>query len=195
MCCTRLAQNTERKISPKIRCLRTIAQLCRAISSQLRHGSTIGKKSLNANISSIMSSQYGELQPTNGWAHFGSLGHRSKFQQVSRLGIVTAATSYQKPSKLCTMFGRLLGWCTIYTLSGALVPQRNFSTCKIHFASKSCVLLYWQRYCTALQQLSSAKQCGVVQGMELQNFRRGRHLYSAWRPSRWLSAHILVISY
>ena len=122
MCCTRLAQNTERKISPKIRCLRTIAQLCRAISSQLRHGSTIGKKSLNANISSIMSSQYGELQPTNGWAHFGSLGHRSKFQQVSRLGIVTAATSYQKPSKLCTMFGRLLGWCTIYTLSGTRAP-------------------------------------------------------------------------
>jgi len=29
---------------------------------------------------------------------------------------------------------------------------RNFATCKIHFASKSCVLLYWQRYSTALQQ-------------------------------------------
>jgi len=30
------------------------------------------------------------------------------------------------------------------------------------------------------------------QGMELRNFRRGRHLYSAGRPSRWASAHILV---
>ena len=33
---------------------------------------------------------------------------------------------------------------------------------------------------------------GVVQGMELQNFRRRRHLYSAGLPSRWASAHILV---
>ena len=40
----------------------------------------------------------------------------------------------------------------------------------------------------------SAKLCGMVQGMELQNFRRGRHLYSAGRPSRWASAHILVRS-
>jgi len=31
-----------------------------------------------------------------------------------------------------------------------------------------------------------------VQGMESRNFRIGRHLYSAVRPSRWASAHILV---
>jgi len=42
--------------------------------------------------------------------------------------------------------------------------------CKIRFASKSCVLTYWQRYCTTLQQCSSAKLYGVVQGMELRNF-------------------------
>jgi len=35
----------------------------------------------------------------------------------------------------------------------------------------------------------------VVQGMELPNFRRGRHLYSAGRPSSWASAHILVLSW
>jgi len=39
-----LVENTGRKKSPKIRCLGTIAQLCRAISLQLRHVSTIGKK-------------------------------------------------------------------------------------------------------------------------------------------------------
>ena len=49
--CMRLAENTGRKISPKIRHLRTIAQLCRTMSSQLRHVSTIGKKLLNSNIS------------------------------------------------------------------------------------------------------------------------------------------------
>ena len=35
-----------------------------------------------------------------------------------------------------------------------------------------------------------AKLCGMVQGMELRNFRRGRHIYSARRPSRWASAQI-----
>jgi len=50
-CCTQLAENTGCKKSPKIRHLRTIAQLCRAISSQLRHVTTIGKKLLNSNIS------------------------------------------------------------------------------------------------------------------------------------------------
>jgi len=40
-----------------------------------------------------MSPQYGELRPTNGWDRFGSLGHPSKFQRVSRLAFVTAATS------------------------------------------------------------------------------------------------------
>jgi len=68
-----------------------------------------------------------------------------------------------------------------------------FATCKIHFASKSCVLLYWKRYCTALEQWASAKVCGVVHAMELRNFHRGRHLYSAGRPSHWALAHILVL--
>jgi len=52
MCCTRLAGNTGRKNDAKNRHLRTIAQLCRAISSQLRHVSTIGNKNLlSSNIS------------------------------------------------------------------------------------------------------------------------------------------------
>jgi len=40
----------------------------------------------------------------------------------------------------------------------------------------------------------SAKLRGMVQGMELLNFRRRRHLFLAGRPSRWVSAHILVLS-
>ena len=42
-CCTRLAENTGRKKVAKNRHLGTIAQLCRAISSQRRHVSTIRK--------------------------------------------------------------------------------------------------------------------------------------------------------
>ena len=44
MRCTRLAANTGRKKVAKNRHLGTIAQVCRAISSQIRHVSTIGKK-------------------------------------------------------------------------------------------------------------------------------------------------------
>jgi len=43
-CCTRLAENTGHKKLAKNRHLGTIAQLYRAISSQLRHVLTIGKK-------------------------------------------------------------------------------------------------------------------------------------------------------
>ena len=51
-CCKRLAENTGRKKVAKSRHLGTIAQLCRAISSQLRHVSTIGKNLSSNNISS-----------------------------------------------------------------------------------------------------------------------------------------------
>jgi len=44
MCCSRLAANTGRENFAKNRHLGTIAQLRRAISSQLRHISAIGKK-------------------------------------------------------------------------------------------------------------------------------------------------------
>jgi len=54
MCCLHAARwNTGRKISPKFCRLGTIAQLCRAVSSQIGHVSTIGKKLLNSNICSI----------------------------------------------------------------------------------------------------------------------------------------------
>jgi len=52
MCCARLTGNAGPKKSPKIRYLGTITQICRAISLQLRHVSTIGKKNLlNSNVS------------------------------------------------------------------------------------------------------------------------------------------------
>ena len=94
----------------------------------------------------------------------------------------------RRSTKLCTTFGCLLHWHIVYAFfwGGAL------ASCKIHFASNSCILLNWQCYCTSLQQRPSAKVCGMVQGMELRNFRWGCHLYSAGRPSRWASAHILV---
>jgi len=51
----------------------------------------------------------------------------------------------------------------IYIFEGPC-PQQNFARCKIHFASKSCVLLYWQRYCTALQQRGISQTLQEVGG-------------------------------
>jgi len=66
MCCAQLAGNTGRKNDTKNRHLHTIAQLCRAVSLQLRHVSTIGKKIVKQQYVLHMSTQYGELRPSNG---------------------------------------------------------------------------------------------------------------------------------
>jgi len=63
MCCTRLAENTERKNDEKNRHLGIIAQICRAESSQLRHVSTIGKYLLNNNISSTCAHNMANFGP------------------------------------------------------------------------------------------------------------------------------------
>jgi len=71
MCCTRLAGNTEPKNDAKNRHLRTIAQLCVAISLQLRRVSTIGKKlRRHSDCLLHMSSQYGELRPTSLFVYY-----------------------------------------------------------------------------------------------------------------------------
>jgi len=171
MCCTWLAENIGRKKLPKIHHVLTIAQLYRAISSQLelRHMSALRKNLLNSTISSTCS--HFELRPTNSWDRFWSLGHATKFQRVSHLGFVNAPTSRKRKStKLCTMFDRLLGWYTMYTFLGA------FARCKINFVSKSCFSYIGS---IIARRLSSGYQSNFAA------FSRGRHLYSAGQPLRW----------
>ena len=79
--------------------LRTIVQLCRAISSQLRHASTIGKKLVNQQYLLQMSAQYGEHRPLaaemcwrvwgtpanfNGLRVLAALLHDSRVAEVSQ---------------------------------------------------------------------------------------------------------------
>ena len=63
MCCTRLAEIQD----AKNRHFGTIARLCRPVSSQLRHVSTIGKKLVKQQYLPHTSLQYGELRPTSRW--------------------------------------------------------------------------------------------------------------------------------
>jgi len=65
--------------SPKIRHLGTIAQICRSVSKQLRHISTIGKKLVKHQYLVHMSAQYGELRPTNSWDRFTIFGRPTNF--------------------------------------------------------------------------------------------------------------------
>jgi len=89
MFCTRLAGNIGRKNVAKNRHLRTIAQL---VELYLRNWGMYrqSEKKLVKQQYIHMSLQYGELRPTNGWDRFGSLGHPSRVQRVSRLDSVTA---------------------------------------------------------------------------------------------------------
>ena len=100
-------QDTEKVVEN--RHLGTIAQLCWAISSQLRHVSTIGK-SVKQQYLPHMSPQYGELRPTSGGDRFVSLGHPYEFQRVSRLGSVTArySSSGRQPNFAALNRGRHL---------------------------------------------------------------------------------------
>jgi len=121
MCCTRLAGNT----GHKNRDFGTIAQLCRAMSSELWHMSTIGKNLLNSNTSSTCPGNmmnFGLLTAEICWRVWGTPANFSRF--------------------------RVLAALVLYSSSGR---QPNFAA-----------------------------------------LDRGRHLYSAGRPSRWALTHILV---
>jgi len=151
MCCTRLAESTGRKNDAKNRHVGTIAQLCRAISSQLRRVSTIGKKLVKQRYLLHMTLQYGLLRPTSGWDLFVSLGRPSKFQRVSRLSFVTAATSLNgsQPN-----FARCLAVscaATLYIHFWRLLPRNGILRgAKFSLRPPSLALSCWQRYCTAL---------------------------------------------
>ena len=77
---------------------------------------------------------------------------------------------------------------------GLLPPDRILLGAKFTLRPSLAFSYIGKRYCTSLEQPASFKLCGMVQGMEVHNVRRGRHLYWAGRPSRWASAHVVVIS-
>jgi len=77
-------------MTQKNRHLGNIAQLCRAISSQLRHVSAIGKHMLSSNISSTRDHNMVNFGPLAAEIVSGVWGHLTYFQRLPRLGSVTA---------------------------------------------------------------------------------------------------------
>jgi len=81
---------------------------------------------LNSNISSTCPHNMANVGPLTaeiGFPVWGtqhiSTGFASWLRYCSDVG-------HRRPTALCMMFGRLLGWYTIYTLSGALAPLTEF---------------------------------------------------------------------
>jgi len=128
-CCTRLVENAGRKNDAKSPSAHHRTTLSGYISSQLRHVSTVGKNVLNSNISSrCPHNNYAERWPTNSWdllasnAEFG-VPHQISTGFASCLRLYCSDVAHRKPTKLCTMFGRFLGWY-IYIFGGSCPPDR-----------------------------------------------------------------------
>jgi len=124
----------------------------------------------------------------SGWDRFTTLGHPCKFQGVSHVGFVTAATSLNgcQPN-----FAR----CLAVSWTGRLYRP-------IHFwellppngilPGAKCTL----RPSLAFSYIGSvtAQHANSWPQPSFAAFSTGRHLYSEGRPSRWASGHILVVT-
>jgi len=88
MRCTRLAANTGRKKVAKNRHLDTVAQLCRAISSQIWHVSTIGKKMLSSNVSSTCPDNMVNFGPLTAEISSGVWGTPTNFNGFCALAVL-----------------------------------------------------------------------------------------------------------
>jgi len=99
------------------------------------------------------------------------------------LASLLQSVAQRRSTKLCTMFGRLLGWYTIYTFSGGgLLPPKGILQ-GAKFTLRPSLALSYIGSVTA-RHSSSGRQPNFVA------LSRGRHLPG--RLPRWASAHILV---
>jgi len=114
MCCTWLAGNAGRKKiainSPSSHYRTTLSSYIFASKACIDSQQKLVKQQYLP--PPHMSSQYGELQRTNGWDLFRSLGHPSKFQRFSRLDSITArhSSSRREPN-----FAALDRGCHLYS--------------------------------------------------------------------------------
>jgi len=100
MCCTRLAGNTGRKKNSHFG---TIAQLCQAISSELRHVLTIGKNLLNSNTSSTCPDNivnFGLLTAETCWRVWGTPANFNGFRVLAALLHGTLAVGVSQTAAL-----------------------------------------------------------------------------------------------
>jgi len=135
-----------------------------------------------------MSSQYGELWPK-------SVDQFGASQQIST-GFASSLRyctdgAQRRSARLCTMFGRLLGWYTIYTFLG-LFPPTEFCHVQSSLSVQVQVLLspLLAALCTARVQWASAKLAAWYKQWNKgttapRHFQQRAPPIYRWRPSRW----------
>ena len=166
--CTRLVERYRTQKSLKIRHLGTMARLCWAISLQLRHALTIRKKVVKQQYLLHMSSQYVELGPRGAEVVLLVWGTPTNFNGFSHLFLLLQQHAQRKPTKLCTMFGRLVGWYTTYTRWRLLPPHGilpGVITLRPSLAF-SCIDSVTARHSGSWRQ----PHCGAGQGRAMRNF-------------------------
>jgi len=150
------------------------------------------KNLLNGNIYSTCPhnvANFGPLMTEIGWRVFGNPANFNRFRDLASL-----LQRCRSPEANQTLhdFWPSPGLVHYIYIFGGSCPLTEF----FHVQNSLCVQVLHSPILAALLHgtpaAGSAKLCGVVQGTELRNFCRGRHLYLAGRPWRWASAHILV---
>jgi len=127
-----------------------------------------------------MSSQYGELRLTGAQVISGVLGTPANFNRFR----VLASLLHRRRSPEANQTLHDL-WpspeLVHYIHFVAFDPWWNFARCKIHFSSKSCVLLYWQRYWIG------TPAAGVIQTLRRatrnRTFAEGATYIPPWLPT------------
>ena len=110
----------------------------------------------------------GPLTAEIGWRVWGT---PSNFNELRVLASLLHQCHSTEVNQTLHDVCHLLGWYIIYTCFGGSYLLTEF--CQVQ--NSLCVQFlhspHWQRYCMALEQWASAKLCGMVQGIELRNFR------------------------
>jgi len=117
----------------------------------------------------------------------------ANFSRFRVLPSYCSDVAHRRPTKLCTMFDRLLAITLCIHFRGLMPPERILPGAKFTYVQ----ILRSPIFAALLHGTPAA---GVSQTLRrgtrmwFRNFRRGRHLYLAGRPSRWATAHILVMA-
>jgi len=141
--------------SPKICHLGTITQLWRAISLQVATKACIHnwKKIVKQQCLPHISSQCGELRPTNGWDRSGSLlvwGTPANFNGFRVLALLLQRRCSMEANQTLQDVWPSRGLLHYIFIFGGSCSVMEFCQVQSSLSSKSCALLHWQHYCTAL---------------------------------------------
>ena len=144
-------------------------------SGEMRCSGIDNRQLLSTNISSTCPHNMANFGPLMAEIGSGVWGTRANFSGFTSCLRYCSDITHRRPTKLCMMFGRLLGCYTIYTFSGALIPWQNFAQCRIHFTSQ---VLHSSTLAALLHGTPAA---GVSQTLQ-HGTRKGITELSQWAP-------------